>query len=410
MQAFDVAISQTWGMTEEALQNLLSIAAREHEVTPVALEAYRAQALARADRATRRGDTAILAVNGPLFRRANLMVEFSGATSYEILRRDFQVAMDDPGVSSILLSIDSPGGELHGTGELARAIFEARDKKRVVAYVSGQASSAAYWIASAASEIIMDPSAVAGSIGVLFAVKDTTKQDEARGVKNIQFVSSQSPNKRPDFETDAGKATVQATVDALGEVFIEAVATNRGVTPDKVAKDFGRGGVLVGAGAVAADMADRIGTFESVLADLSKNGGSNRGQRSGGLMSNAAETVTKADHDAAVASARADGAKNERTRIQAIMTSEGAKANADQAEHLAYGTELASDVAIGILAKAAPAAPVVEGQAGYAEQRAAAAGLASPKPVEKPNAQAAAAGWDDAVSRTNGARKSHVGH
>lgn len=396
-------------MLPERLEELLAIAARENDPSPEALEAYRSQALARAERATRRDDVAILNVAGPLFKRANLFTEFSGATSYDILRRDLQAALDDPGIHGILLSVDSPGGEVHGTDELAKAIFAARGVKPIHAYVSGLGASAAYWIASAADRVIVSDAALLGSIGVVMGMTDTSKRDEARGVKAFQFVSSQSPDKRPDLNTDEGRSRIQSTVDALADVFIAAVAKHRAVKPEKVTSEFGRGGVLVGAAAVAVGMADAVGTFESALEALSSSGGSNRNKRSGGFMSKEAGspeantgTVTIAEHEAAVAAARADGIKSERARIQAIMGSDEAKANGEQAAYLAYETDMAPDAAKGILAKAPKAAPVADTGADYADRRASASDLASPGNTVTADPRAASRkGWGEAVLSTN---------
>jgi len=97
---------------------------------------------------------------------------------------------------------------------------------------------------------------------------DTSARDAKADVKRVEIVSSSSPDKRIDPNTDAGRAKVQAMVDALAEVFVSSVAKFRGVGTEKVLSDFGRGGVLVGAQAKSAGMADRIGSLDSVIAEL----------------------------------------------------------------------------------------------------------------------------------------------
>jgi hypothetical protein len=94
--------------------------------------------------------------------------------------------------------------------------------------------------------------ALLGSIGVVMAVRDP-RRDKG---KDIEFVSSVSPNKRPDPTTPSGQDQYQALVDQLGDIFVAAVARNRGVKPQAVLDDFGAGGLLVGAQAVEAGMAD----------------------------------------------------------------------------------------------------------------------------------------------------------
>ena len=59
-------------------------------------------------------------------------------------------------------------------------------------------------------------------------------------------------------------------VDDLAQVFINSIAENRNTTPERVISDFGQGGVLIGARAVQAGLADGISSFETVLSDLSQ--------------------------------------------------------------------------------------------------------------------------------------------
>lgn len=259
-------------MLPEAVEQILEIAARENDPTPEALEAYRAARADDGERLTIRGNVGILHAKGPMFKRANLMTAYSGATSYEVLRRDLQVAMNSVSVQALMLLIDSPGGEVSAIDELATAVFEARKQKPVVAYISGQGASAAYWLAAPADKIIVSDAAMVGSIGVVLGVTDRKKADERNGVTRTEFVSSQSPDKRPDHGTDAGKARVQKLVDDLGAVFVSAVAKYRNVSVEHVLQNFGAGGLEVGANAVACGMADEVGQFEDALARLSWRG------------------------------------------------------------------------------------------------------------------------------------------
>ncbi|MHA6687718.1 S49 family peptidase [Mesorhizobium sp. A556] len=278
MRAYDMAMSAPWAMLAENVEQLLEIAARDHD--PKALEAYRATRADRGERLLVRDNVAILHIAGPMFKRANLFVQISGATSYDILRRDLQAALDDKAIDAILLNIDSPGGEVAGCDELAAAIYAARGRKPITAYVSGMAASAAYWIASATGRIVVSDSAMLGSIGVVLGMTDRSKADERAGITRVEFVSSQSPGKRPDHGADEGKARMQKLVDDLGDVFVSAVSRYRGVSKATVLSDFGQGGIEVGANAVKRKMADVVGQFEATLRALSaqgRNGKSARG-------------------------------------------------------------------------------------------------------------------------------------
>lgn len=267
---FDAALTANWAMEEGALRQVMEIAARETQITPQMLEAYRGQELERSERATRRGNVAVIDVAGPLFKRANLMTTFCGATAYETVRRDLQAAMDNASIRSILLNIHSPGGEAAGVAELATAINEVRGKKPIVTYAGDQAASAAFWLGTASDEFVIGPTAALGSMGVVAGYRDTSAQDAARGIKTIEFVSSQSPYKRVDINTQEGRDRVQARVDAMAAVFVETVAKYRGVSVEHALERFGQGDVLIGQAAVDAGMADGVATFEQVLASLSR--------------------------------------------------------------------------------------------------------------------------------------------
>jgi len=398
MEVYDAALAEPWAIRPEALELILAIASRTNEVTPQALEAYRAQNAEKGERLRTRDDVAIIDIAGPLFKRANIFQAISGASSYAIMARDLQTALDDPAVRGIILNIDSPGGTVNGTDELATAVYNARGQKQIIAYVSGQAASAAYWIASAADKIVLSDASIVGSIGIVAAIEDRKVADERRGVRTVEFVSSKAPGKRPDYDTDEGRAQIQRHVDDLEKVFIATVARNRGVDEDTVASDFGAGGVEVGANAVAKGMADAIGTFETVFAELTR-GNSRRvpqwsarsfpmTDKTGATAENPA-VATQADLDRAVADATAKGVKQgaeaERARIAAILDSDDGKANAGLAAHFAFKTGMSADDAVAALKAAAPAAKAGDDEkddaAAYAARKAKTGALGFAEPA-----------------------------
>lgn len=264
MIAFNRACSVAWAILPESLQQLLEIATREHLPDFEAVEARRSRRMDGNERVKIRNGVAVLDITGPIFRYADMFTMVSGATAISTLARDFTAAIEDPNVSSILLNIDSPGGEVAGINEFAQMVFEGRSRKPIVAYIDGYGASAAYWIASAAEEIVADKTALIGSIGVVAAVPNP----DSKSARDVQFVSSQSPKKRPNPNTESGKEQLQAMVDDLAEVFVSTVARNRSTDIDTVLAEFGQGAVLVGEKAVAAGLADRIGSFESLLTEM----------------------------------------------------------------------------------------------------------------------------------------------
>lgn len=219
--------------------------------------------LAGAAMSTVRDGVAVVPVLGAIYPRSNMAVASAGGTSLDAVMRDFRVAQASEDVERIVLLIDSPGGVVSGVGEAAAAIRASA--KPVTAYVTGIGASLAYWLASQATEVVLDRAAYVGSIGVLQTVQRQVAPD-ANGMQSYEIASSNAPFKRPDVTTDEGRASVQQGIDAAEAVFIGDVAAGRKVSADKVKSDFGKGGMLTAEDAVRAGMADRIGTLEGVLS------------------------------------------------------------------------------------------------------------------------------------------------
>jgi signal peptide peptidase SppA len=274
MKRVPAPLTQPWAITAEGMELVLAVWSRGDlfaEAKERALQARDGAPLENARAVTMRDGVAVIPVYGPLFRHASMLTALSGATSYADVRKDLQRALDDPSVKAILLDVNSPGGEVDGCGELADAIYAARSVKSVEAYVGGMGASAAYWLGSAASRITCSESALLGSIGVRSAVVDTSESEKQQGVRTVEIISSQSPGKRDRPVDDAVVARAQQVVDDLAAVFIGAVARHRGVTTQAVEERFGQGGVMVGARAIAAGLADEVGNLESVIARLSQD-------------------------------------------------------------------------------------------------------------------------------------------
>ena len=215
---------------------------------------------------------AVLPVFGVIARRANMMTEFSGGMSIERFTKQFRQAIADPEIGSIILDVDSPGGGVFGVDELAEEIFAARQRKRIIAIANPIAASAAYWLASAAGELVVTPSGEAGSIGVYAIHQDFSKANEMLGVAPTYISAGKFKTEgNPDAPlSDEARAHMQADIDRYYKMFTAAVARGRGVKREAVVNDFGQGRMLGAKEAVAAGMADWVGTIDDVIDRLAK--------------------------------------------------------------------------------------------------------------------------------------------
>jgi signal peptide peptidase SppA len=126
----------------------------------------------------------VVAIEGPILRKPDLFARiFFGATSSEEIGDALREAAGREDIKAVFLNIDSPGGTVAGTPELANAVAALDKKKPVYAFSSGLMCSAAYWVASQARAIYATPSAQVGSIGVVQAVIDNSAALDKAGIK-----------------------------------------------------------------------------------------------------------------------------------------------------------------------------------------------------------------------------------
>lgn len=316
----------------------------------------------------------VVTVTGSLVNRGAWVGANSGLTSYEGIKHQLARAVADPKVHAVLLDIESPGGQATGAFELAAAIRDASTVKPIDAIVNGMAASAGYALASGARRIVTTPSGISGSIGVVLLHADHSRRLDREGITPtlIQAGAKKTLGHPAQPLTDDARADLQAEVDALYEQFLETVALGRGRRLTANAARATEAGIFTGADAVKAGLADTVGTFEDVLASLTRSvrrsGGSSRTSRSTAMLE-----FTQADLDRAraegvaegraaaetasresVAAARAEGATAERERISGILGSEEANSREVSAMHLALKTGLSVEEAKGALAGIEP--------------------------------------------------------
>ncbi len=179
-------------------------------------------------------------------------------------------AVKNPGIKGIMLDVDSPGGMVYYTPQLAKRVYDARGSKPIIAFGNGSVGSAAYWVASAASKFVLAPGAEAGSVGVWMAHQDMSKAMEQAGVQVT--IISYGENKLEGSElaplSEESKAYMQQRVDELGAQFEGDVARNRGLGVAKVRTGFGQGRMFSDNEAVSRGMADAVAPAEKVLKEL----------------------------------------------------------------------------------------------------------------------------------------------
>jgi len=229
------------------------------------------------------GMVGVINIHGVIAQHARQVDNVSGpgGTSCERVSLALRQAMADPNIGSIVFNIDSPGGNVFGVQALAAEIFAARGKKRMVAQANSLMASAAYWIGSAADEIVVTPGGQVGSIGVVALHEDWSVAAEKAGVKYTFIHAGKFKVEGNSLQPlgEEAQAAIQADVDAYYRDFVRAVAKHRGVGVRDVLDGFGQARTVKDAGAVDQKMADRVDTLDATLNRMLRGSGKANGPR-----------------------------------------------------------------------------------------------------------------------------------
>lgn len=213
---------------------------------------------------------AVIRVAGVLMKQVSSM---SAGSSTVQLRRDIRQAAADPDVSAILLAIDSPGGTVAGTDDLAADVLAARQRKPVWAHIDDLGASAAYWIASQAERVTANSTtALVGSIGTIATVYDLSGMAEQQGIKALVF--STGPLKGAGVEgtaiTPEQAVYFQGLVDSAQKSFDSAVKKGRGLSAKQL-EDVRSGAVFAAEDGLARKLIDGIQSIDATLDALAKS-------------------------------------------------------------------------------------------------------------------------------------------
>jgi signal peptide peptidase SppA len=244
------------------------------------------------------GAIAVLPFYGVVTQREVSDLCGPGSVSTQQFTAVFREALADDTIGAILIDIDSPGGSVYGTGELAAEILAARGTKPIVAIANSLAASAAYWVGCAASEFYVTPGGEVGSIGVWQAHADYSKALEMEGVDMKLISAGKYKVEGNPYEPlgEEAEAFMESRVKDYYATFSQGVSKGRGVSIEQVRNGMGQGRCLGGDAAVAENMVDGVMTFDEVIKKMQRD------MRS----SNSAPKAVNRSRSASLASAELD--------------------------------------------------------------------------------------------------------
>jgi protease-4 len=223
---------------------------------------------------------------GFLFRDKIAVIEVDGVISSEEqttfltggqensvseLKARLDWAARDAEVRAVVLRISSPGGEVTACDVVHQEVkrFRERTGKPVVASIVDCGASGGYYIAAAADTILVHPTAIVGSIGVILHNFDLSGLLEKVGVAVNPVKSSEKKDLNSIFRklSPDERQILQKLVDDMYQRFVDAVASGRsGLSREDVLK-FADGRVVSGTEAVALKLADRVGYLSDAIQE-----------------------------------------------------------------------------------------------------------------------------------------------
>lgn len=380
-----------WVIAPDKLLELQAIYAthlRGEKIDLAALEARLGRPLSneQQDYRIERGGVAVLSLSGVMAPKSNLFSSISGGISTQRATVQLESAAVDPRVRGTILHLDTPGGNVLGVPEFGEAIYQLSQQKPIIAFTDGQMCSGGYWAGAAACAVyISGPVVQVGSIGVVsnrtYNPTSPVVEENITAGKYKRLVTAREP-----YSPEA-RAVVQADVDYVYSLFVDAMSRYRGTTVEQVLEHMADGRVFRGQQAIDAGLVDGVSTLDDLIDKLADNPAAFANRRkavfalgvdSQSLAAGAPEDTTprepkepvmpdetkpsltrasfEQEHAALFALVRAEftlqGATQERERIQAVLAvGDGLPGHEKLLATLAYdGKTTAADASLAVLA------------------------------------------------------------
>lgn len=255
-----VSSSITQPQEEVQMGNINSWLYGDDEMSPVVLE-----------EGSGMGRIAKLSVDGAIASGGSSGLFATESYNHEDFLKQIEAIEADERVSGILLEVNSPGGGVYESAEIANLLNEVRTERDLPMYVSmkNMAASGGYYISAQADKIFATEETVTGSIGVIMSGLNYSGLLEKIGVEDTTIKSGALKDMgsatRPETEQD--HAVLQAYIDNAYNRFVKVVSEGRNKSEDEV-KKVADGRIYDGVQAKEAGLVDEIGYPTDALAAM----------------------------------------------------------------------------------------------------------------------------------------------
>ena len=209
---------------------------------------------------------AVLSVRGPMMRSPSVFArKYGGFVGYEEIIAAADDLRNDPNVSAVVLSMDTPGGSVNGIEDATNALAQLAASKPLVSHTSGLMCSGGVYLASAANERYATRDATVGSIGVICSVLDLSRMlaNEGIGIVHIAEPAGKAALRIGQPVTAEATADLRESVVEDYQIFRERVSTATGLTNEQIDAMDAR--VYTGTGAKRAGLVNGVGSIQQAI-------------------------------------------------------------------------------------------------------------------------------------------------
>ena len=185
----------------------------------------------------------------------------SGVTSVDSIISEIKSADVDNSIDAILLDINSPGGGVVASYELAKAIQQV--SKPIVSVIREVGASGAYWAAISSDYVIANDLSIVGSVGVVANYLEFSGLMEKFGVSEVRAVSGEMKDFGSPYHnlTQAQRVELDRLVNLTFQFFFNDFKNLRTVN-DSVLSQVVTGKTFLGIEAYSLGLIDALGGFD----------------------------------------------------------------------------------------------------------------------------------------------------
>ncbi len=214
----------------------------------------------------------VLPIMGMIIPKSDFFsIFFGGFAALDILTRDFREMMGREDIHTIVMDIDSPGGNAFGVQQFANIIYEARNDKPIISVTSGMMASAAMWIGAAAHKVyITGDVTVVGSIGTVTTHTDISELNKKIGIVQTEIAAGEFKRVPSSLEplSEKGRAVLKNQVEHANSAFLSDIGKFRNAKPSAVNK-MGEGRTFIGTQGIKVNLIDGIMSMDILVKNTS---------------------------------------------------------------------------------------------------------------------------------------------